>query len=90
MTQYIDIANIPRRYGGKLDYEHGSTPARLDPSIDEMLKWETAAAKGSFPEGPMKWVEGGEQGEKVAVAVGREGGEVRSQRIAVSGVRKGE
>ncbi|KAL8781085.1 MAG: hypothetical protein Q9213_006167 [Squamulea squamosa] len=77
MKEYIDIANIPRRFGGELDHEHGME-VLLDPAISEVLTW-TPAANSSLPSGPIKWIEGSEK-SRIAVAVGKEGGKARSQK----------
>lgn len=85
MRQYIDIANIPRRFGGELEYEHGAQPL-LDPAIKDILTWEPPS-HGSLPPGPIKWVDEG-NGSRVAVAVGTEGYSARRNRIACLYPRK--
>ena len=79
MEKYIDIENIPKSFGGRLELEWRVEP-NLDPVIKESLTW-LPAGDGSVPKGPMKWVDGG-NGSKVAVAVGKEGGKVRYDQIA--------
>ena len=85
MKEYIDITNIPTRFGGELEHEHGAEPL-LDPAIHEILTW-LPAANASLPMGPIKWVDGGDQ-SRTAVAVGKEGGEARCDRIAILNARK--
>lgn len=78
LSQYIDPENIPKKYGGKLDFERGSMPI-LEPEIDAQIKWESPAVqngKNTFPIGPIRW-EKGENGAMRAVAVGKENGEPR-------------
>lgn len=80
MKEYMDIANIPKRFGGELDHEHGSE-ILLDPAINEALTW-LPAANASLPSGPIKWVEG-KEGSRVAITAGKEGGTARRDRIAI-------
>jgi hypothetical protein len=51
----IDPANIPKKYGGQLEFEYGMPPL-LDASILDELTWTNAeyAAKQTFPRGPMR------------------------------------
>ncbi|KAI3391947.1 hypothetical protein diail_6593 [Diaporthe ilicicola] len=71
LTSFIDPANIPRQYGGTLDFAWGDAP-NLDPVIRDTADWEGAAAKTdnpAFPKGPLYWrpVDGGKRVECVAV-----------------------
>ncbi|KAG8168040.1 hypothetical protein KVR01_003729 [Diaporthe batatas] len=71
LSSYIDPANIPRKYGGTLDFAWGDMP-NLDPVIRDAADWEgDAAAKASpaFPKGPAYWrpIDGGRRLECVAV-----------------------
>ncbi|PSN62444.1 CRAL/TRIO domain-containing protein [Corynespora cassiicola Philippines] len=82
LTEYIDIDNIPKKYGGNLDFEWGNMP-NLEPSLEAAIKWESPATqngKNTFPIGPIKW-EQGENGEMKAVAVGKENGQPRRRTI---------
>jgi len=65
--------------GGELEFSHGSMPV-LDRGIVELLDWGTREG-GGIPKGPVKWVEV-KGGERVAMAVGREGGKVRRELVA--------
>lgn len=83
LSQYIDPAHIPRKYGGKLDFAFGDLPV-LEPAIADQLTFQNPATqKGAptFPKGPIKWQEG-PNGEMLAVAVGSEGGRQRSTVVA--------
>lgn len=83
MEQYIDPENIPKRYGGKLDYEFGQLP-NLEPGIVERLEFINSSkqnGKDTFPTGPIKWEENSD-GQIQAIAVGSEGGKPRRQVIA--------
>jgi hypothetical protein len=82
LSQYIDPENIPKKYGGQLDFEWGDMP-HLEPEIDAAIKWENPATqkgKNTFPIGPIKW-EHGEDGSMTAVAVGTENGKPRRKTI---------
>lgn len=58
LEKYIDIENIPKKYGGKLDYAWGEMPL-LEPAIVDSLSWkeEGPLLKGhrTIPTGPIKW-----------------------------------
>ena len=58
LEKYIDIENIPVKYGGKLEYEWGMMPM-LEPAIADTLTWKADGPllKGSrtIPTGPIKW-----------------------------------
>lgn len=82
LSQYIDHDNIPKKYGGGLDFEWGQMP-NLEPEIEAQLVWEnpsTQNGRKTFPIGPMKW-EKGENGEMQAWGVGNEDGKSRRQLI---------
>ncbi|KAF2232760.1 CRAL/TRIO domain-containing protein [Viridothelium virens] len=84
LEQYIDSENIPKKYGGKLDYEFGMMPV-LEPAIQNSLKWSSESAPSSqktLPIGPIRWQEGA-NGEMEAMAVGSVDGKPRNERIAV-------
>ena len=83
LEQYIDPANIPKKYGGQLDFEFGMMPV-LEPAIEKALHWEVPSTQGSartIPTGPIKWEESAD-GKVTAIAVGTEDGKPRKQVIA--------
>lgn len=83
LSKYIDIDNIPKKYGGNLDWKFGDMPA-LDPSITESLRWkEVTEEKGhkTLPIGPIKW-QYDAHGDLAAMAVGSEDGKKREKVIA--------
>ncbi|KAK7546699.1 CRAL-TRIO domain-containing protein [Phyllosticta citricarpa] len=83
LEKYIDPENIPKRYGGKLDYDFSQLP-NLEPSIAERLEFINSAkqdGKDTFPTGPIKWEETSD-GLIQAIAVGSEGGQPRRQVVA--------
>jgi len=82
LSQYIDHDNIPKKYGGGLDFEWGQLP-NLEPAIEAQMKWENPNTQGgrkTFPIGPIKWEEG-QNGEMEAWGVGSESGTPRRKLI---------
>ncbi|KAG5953089.1 hypothetical protein E4U53_006956 [Claviceps sorghi] len=95
LERFMDPADIPKKYGGGLDYTFGQPPV-ADPAWDGVIAWEKGIS--SFPPGPLLWEEedddddddDGEQARPgreptrkrlVCVATGKEKGKPRSQRI---------
>ena len=79
LQQYVEMADIPQKYGGQFETHHGMEPA-LDPAISDTLEWQ--ASQASLPQGPMKWIDEG-WGRRAAVAVGSSDGKERNEKIAV-------
>jgi hypothetical protein len=82
LSQYIDHENIPKKYGGGLDFEFGQLPS-IEPAIEQHMKWEnpnTQNGRKTFPIGPMEWDEG-QNGEMQAWGVGSENGAPRRKLI---------
>lgn len=65
LTSFIDTKNIPKQYGGELDFVWCQMP-NLDPKIKELATWENGFTE--FPKGPLRWVstEGGKKMEAFA------------------------
>lgn len=80
LSSFIDPVNIPKKYGGELDYEFGQMPA-LDDAMKESVTWTNPNAPG-FPKGPARWVRRPD-GDWDMVAVGSVGGKERKEHIAV-------
>jgi hypothetical protein len=83
LLQYMEEENIPKKYGGKLDFKFGDMPM-LEPAIADSLEWHDETRKGgfrSFPTGPIKWQRGAD-GKMQAVAVGSKNGTKRNMPIA--------
>jgi hypothetical protein len=84
LEAFIDPANIPKKYGGQLDYAFGDKPV-LDPAMAKVLTFEDG--RKEFPRGPMFWINEGKKGEEAkgfemeALAVGAEGGKERREKI---------
>lgn len=69
LSSFIDPANIPKQYGGTLDFTWGQAP-NLDPVIRDAADWEGEAKENpAFPKGPAYWrpIDGGKRVECVAV-----------------------
>ncbi|KAL6171619.1 hypothetical protein ACJQWK_02629 [Exserohilum turcicum] len=82
LSQYIDHENIPKKYGGGLDFEWGQLP-NLEPAIEAQIKWEKPYIQGgrnTLPIGPLKFEEG-KDGEMQAWGIGSVGGKPRHELI---------
>ncbi|KAE9371627.1 CRAL/TRIO domain-containing protein [Stipitochalara longipes BDJ] len=87
LEAFIEPANIPKKYGGQLDYTFGDKPV-VDPAMEKFINWE--GDRKEFPRGPMYWVnsngdgkgrEGKEGFDMEALAVGAEGGKLRREKV---------
>lgn len=78
LEAFIHPRNIPRRYGGELDYEFGQLGAP-DPHWRGVIDWEDGFS--AFPTGPLLWEEVDDGRRLACVAYGTEGGKPRRQRI---------
>lgn len=67
LERYIDPQNLPKRYGGTLDWEFGYDPD-LDPEVLEVLKMDGGAT--TLPKGPIRWKHSGDGSRVEAHAVG--------------------
>ena len=83
LSQYVHPDNIPKKYGGNLDWKFGDLPF-LEPHLASTLRWkETIEEKGhkTLPIGPIKW-QYDKDGDLVATAIGTENGKPRHRVIA--------
>lgn len=78
LEKFIEPRNIPKAYGGELEFEFFDSP-NLDPHIVEAMNWENGHKV--FPPGPVLWrpIEGGKKLE--CVAVGYKDGSKREERV---------
>lgn len=67
LESFIDPINIPKKYGGQLEFTFGDLPV-FDPAISKIIKWEGETK--DFPHGPMYWRN--TQGERVEGKLGEE------------------
>ncbi|KZM22614.1 uncharacterized protein EKO05_0009735 [Ascochyta rabiei] len=82
LAEYIDHDNIPKKYGGGLDFEWTQMP-NFEPEIEAAITWEKPGIENgrkTLPIGPIKW-ETGQNGEMQAWAVGRQNGRPRRELI---------
>ncbi|WPG97843.1 SEC14 cytosolic factor [Acrodontium crateriforme] len=83
LEKFIDLDNVPKKYGGNLDWQFGDMP-NLDDQIVNELQWnETVEQNGhrTFPTGPIK-LQYGEKGELKIKAIGTEKGKPRNAVLA--------
>lgn len=66
LTTFIDPANIPKNYGGELDFKFGDMPVP-DPAWKDFVQWEGDFT--NFPGGPLYWIRDNEDKMR-ALAVG--------------------
>jgi hypothetical protein len=64
LRKFIDPENIPKKYGGELDFQFGQAPV-LDPALKDVLTWQ--GGYRDFPHGPMYWKYRGDHLELIAV-----------------------
>jgi len=78
LEKFIEPRNIPKQYGGELDFEFFDRP-NLDPNIREKITWENGYT--DFPEGPAYWVpvDGGKR--LACLAVGSKNSKERRERV---------
>jgi hypothetical protein len=85
LTEFIEPANIPKKYGGELAFEFGDMPA-IEPALLDELTWGAGAGaqrdQPTIPTGPVRWEEDPATGHMVAWAVGTEGGQPRRRVVA--------
>jgi hypothetical protein len=84
LEKYIAPENIPRKYGGTLDYQFGMLP-NLEPAIQNIFvsrsQSSDPASQFALPIGPVKWKEIA-SGELELLAVGSENGARRNVSVA--------
>lgn len=82
LSAFIDVANIPKKYGGELDFECGMLPV-LDPAVLRVLTLSSpdqASAAPMFFAAPVRWVDG-EDGDLIALGVGSIDGQPRRETL---------
>ncbi|KAK5126436.1 hypothetical protein LTR85_010672 [Meristemomyces frigidus] len=83
LEKFVDLDNVPKKYGGNLDWQFGDMPY-LEPSVVNALRWEeqtTEKGHRTWPKGPIKW-QYDDKGDLVAKAIGTENGRPRNRVIA--------
>ena len=81
LSTFIDPENIPKKYGGKLDFKFGQLPT-FDPAYSDCLVWKDGkSGQGRrLPEGPLVWIKRDQ--EMDLMAVGSAGGKERREVLA--------
>lgn len=82
LESFIEPHNIPKKYGGTLEFEFGDLPA-LDPALEAVTLWNTEAGTPDFPHGPMYWVKSKDQESIQAIAVGSNGAIERREEVCL-------
>ncbi|KAF4979998.1 hypothetical protein FZEAL_3860 [Fusarium zealandicum] len=77
LEQYIEPRNVPKQYGGQLDYKFGGLGIP-DPHWEGIVEWENGHK--TFPSGPMVWEET-DNGRLACVARGVKDGQPRHERV---------
>ena len=67
LTAYIDSQNIPKKFGGTLDFQVGTVP-NLDRAAGTVLS-DALISDSTALQGPFKWMTNGE-GQRLAIATG--------------------
>ncbi|KAI1090685.1 CRAL/TRIO domain-containing protein [Rostrohypoxylon terebratum] len=78
LTSFMDLKNIPKHYGGELEWDFFDEPA-WDDEIKRICQWENGYT--SLPAGPVYWrsIDDGKRVE--CLAVGSKGGVERRERV---------
>ena len=80
LESFIDPVNIPKKYGGQLDFNFGDMPL-LDPELKKIVTWE--GGNTDFPHGPLYWVHNKEKPEIMAIARGSINEKERNEEVCV-------
>lgn len=79
LETFIEKRNIPKKYGGELDYNFGQLGIP-DPAWDGVVEWDNGYK--SFPSGPMIWEDVEGTPDRVqCVALGYKDGKPRRERV---------
>jgi len=79
----MDIENIPKKYGGKLDFECGKLPV-LDSQVRDCLSIMGGPnAERLFLTAPVRWMDETDEGEMTALGVGSIDGHQRKEPVAI-------
>ena len=91
LSEYIEPDDIPKKYGGNLDWEWGNTPY-LDAGISKSLDWKSPAkgenGENAFPSGPTRWRTSSDGSSMTAVLLGTQNGKQREEEVASIAIPK--
>ncbi|KAK3294163.1 CRAL-TRIO domain-containing protein [Chaetomium fimeti] len=78
LEAFIEPRNIPKQYGGELEFEFFDRP-NVDPNIKDAVRWE--GGHTDFPAGPLYWVPVDDGARLACMAVGSKDGKERRERV---------
>jgi hypothetical protein len=78
LTTFMDLEDIPKAYGGKLEWHFFDEPA-WDDEIKRKVQWENGHT--AFPPGPCYWVPTEDGTRLECLAVGTKDGKERRERV---------
>ncbi|KAF3057659.1 SEC14 cytosolic factor [Trichoderma lentiforme] len=78
LEAFIEPRNIPKKYGGELDYSFGQLGIP-DPAWDGVIRWEKGY--NSFPSGPLLWEDVPGEDRLACVRLGAENGKTKREII---------
>ncbi|KAI3320132.1 CRAL/TRIO domain-containing protein [Xylariaceae sp. AK1471] len=78
LTTFMDLEDIPKAYGGKLNWHFFDEPA-WDDEIKQKVQWENGYT--NFPPGPCYWVPTEDGTQLECLAVGTKDGKERRERV---------
>jgi hypothetical protein len=78
LEAFIDPKNIPKKYGGELDYSFGQL-GNPDPAWEGVIRWEKG--HNSFPSGPLLWEDVPGEDRLACVQLGAENGKTKREVI---------
>ncbi|KAL7934410.1 CRAL-TRIO domain-containing protein [Trichoderma chlorosporum] len=78
LEAFIDPKNIPKKYGGELDYTFGQLGIP-DPAWEGVVRWEKGY--NSFPSGPLLWEDVPGEDRLACVRLGAEKGQTKREII---------
>ncbi|KAL6697221.1 CRAL-TRIO domain-containing protein [Trichoderma pleuroticola] len=78
LEAFIEPRNIPKKYGGELDYTFGQL-GNPDPAWDGVIRWEKGY--NSFPSGPLLWEDVPGEDRLACVRLGAENGKAKREVI---------
>ena len=81
LTTFMDLEDIPKVYGGKLDWSFFDEPA-YDDEIRRIVTWENGYT--NFPPGPCHWIHSADGMRLECIAVGSKGGKERREVVCTS------
>lgn len=69
LSEFIEVEDIPKKYGGGLDFDFGDAPNLGTSGLGGMIEWAEGHQKGLIPVGTIVW-ERAENGEMEMINVG--------------------